>query len=62
MHMAQHSVYVTGAASGIGEAVARRFLAEGAQVALIDRDTETLDALVAGLGSEDRAKAPTVRH
>jgi meso-butanediol dehydrogenase/(S,S)-butanediol dehydrogenase/diacetyl reductase len=31
-------VIVTGAASGIGEATARRFVTEGAKVALIDRD------------------------
>lgn len=38
-------VYVTGAASGIGEAVATRFLAEGAVVAAIDRDAQRLAAL-----------------
>lgn len=42
---------VTGAASGIGEAVARRFIAEGARVALIDRDEERLGTLAAELGA-----------
>lgn len=36
-------VIVTGAASGIGEATARRFSAEGAKVALVDRQREALE-------------------
>ena len=40
---------VTGAASGIGEAVARRFHAEGARVALVDMDRERLGAVAADL-------------
>jgi NAD(P)-dependent dehydrogenase (short-subunit alcohol dehydrogenase family) len=43
--------YVTGAASGIGEAVATRFLAEGAVVAAIDRDPERLSALAEAHGA-----------
>jgi len=39
---AGHIVLVTGAASGIGLAAARRFLAEGAQVYLADRDADRL--------------------
>ena len=45
---------VTGGASGIGLAVARRFLAEGAQVVIGDRDQAALDAV----GSELGARAP----
>jgi meso-butanediol dehydrogenase/(S,S)-butanediol dehydrogenase/diacetyl reductase len=35
-------VIVTGAASGIGEATARRFSSEGASVALVDRNETPL--------------------
>ena len=41
---------VTGAASGMGRAVAERFLAEGWTVLGMDRDAATLDAAAAGLG------------
>jgi len=41
---------ITGGNSGIGLAVARRFVAEGARVALLGRDSATLDAAVAELG------------
>lgn len=45
---------VTGAARGIGLAAARRFLAEGWRVALLDIDGATLDAAVAAI---DRPEA-----
>jgi NAD(P)-dependent dehydrogenase (short-subunit alcohol dehydrogenase family) len=40
---------VTGAARGIGLATAKRFLADGWQVALLDIDGETLGRAMAGL-------------
>ncbi|WP_284946983.1 SDR family oxidoreductase [Acidisoma cladoniae] len=43
---------VTGAASGIGLACARGFLAAGARVVLIDRDQETLARLCAEMGPD----------
>jgi pyridoxal 4-dehydrogenase len=43
---------VTGAARGLGFAAARRLAAEGARVALFDRDGEALAAAVEGLGGE----------
>src|SRR4051812_14574368 len=41
---------VTGGASGIGRATARRFLEEGAQVALVDIDGDLLSKTAADLG------------
>jgi meso-butanediol dehydrogenase/(S,S)-butanediol dehydrogenase/diacetyl reductase len=42
-------VIVTGAGSGIGEATARRFVAEGARVVLTDSVADKIDAVVASL-------------
>jgi NAD(P)-dependent dehydrogenase (short-subunit alcohol dehydrogenase family) len=44
---------VTGAARGIGLATAKRFLAEGWRIALLDIDAETLKAAVASLVNPD---------
>ncbi len=41
------AVLVTGAASGIGAAIALRFAAQGARLALIDRDADALTAVAA---------------
>ena len=49
-------VIVTGAASGIGEATARRFSAEGAKVVLVDRQRKALEK-VAGELPTDRTLA-----
>jgi 3-oxoacyl-[acyl-carrier protein] reductase len=47
---------VTGAARGIGKAVALAFIREGARVALVDRDEKALEAAVAEAGA-DRGQA-----
>ena len=44
------AVLVTGAASGIGAATARRLVEAGRRVVLLDRDSEALAALAAELG------------
>src|SRR4051794_7740578 len=44
-------VLVTGASSGVGEAAARRFVADGAVVALFARRADRLTALCDELGS-----------
>ncbi|KRD55437.1 3-oxoacyl-ACP reductase [Acidovorax sp. Root275] len=49
----RHAV-ITGGAQGIGLAIARRFLAEGASVSLWDRDTEALQVARAPLDASAR--------
>src|SRR5277367_3827771 len=46
---------ITGGATGIGRAAAKRFIEEGAFVFIFGRRQEALDAAVAGLGSNARA-------
>jgi NAD(P)-dependent dehydrogenase (short-subunit alcohol dehydrogenase family) len=46
--------FVTGAASGLGEAITRRFIAEGAGVVLADIDAAAGTALAAELGAAAR--------
>lgn len=41
---------ITGGSGGIGEAAAKRYLAEGAKVVLVDLDSEALAAVAARLG------------
>lgn len=43
---------ITGGNSGIGLASARRFVAEGAKVAILGRDQKTLDSVAAELGAD----------
>jgi 2,3-dihydroxy-2,3-dihydrophenylpropionate dehydrogenase len=51
---------ITGGASGLGRAIALRYLAEGARVAVLDRDAEQLAALVEAAGTHaDRVLAVT---
>jgi len=49
--LAERTCIVTGATGGIGEATARRFVAEGARVVLVDRDEAKLRQLAEALGS-----------
>src|ERR1700756_1114347 len=50
MRLQGKSAVITGGNSGIGLATARLFAAEGARVAIIGRNQETLDAAVRELG------------
>ena len=45
---------VTGGGSGIGQEVARRFVAEGGLVVLNGRDEEKLKAAASEIGSDDQ--------
>jgi len=49
--LGEKRVLVTGAASGLGEAIARRLAAEGANVAIADIDAELGGAVAAALGA-----------
>jgi NAD(P)-dependent dehydrogenase (short-subunit alcohol dehydrogenase family) len=54
-----HTALITGAARGIGLATAKRFLADGWFVALLDIDGATLDAAVAAISEPERTLALT---
>ncbi len=51
MELRRKVTVVTGAAGGIGKALAERFHAEGASVMLADRDAAPLEATVAQLNA-----------
>lgn len=51
MRLEGKTAFITGGNSGIGLATARRFIAEGAKVAITGRSRDTLDAASAELGS-----------
>jgi len=53
----QRTVLVTGAGSGIGSAIARRLLSDGANVVLADINSEALTELVAALPPEQQSRS-----
>ncbi|UWR56717.1 SDR family NAD(P)-dependent oxidoreductase [Phaeobacter inhibens] len=50
MKLSQTAAVITGGASGLGEATARHFAANGAQVTLLDRDAERGPAVASEIG------------
>ncbi|MEH1964857.1 MAG: SDR family NAD(P)-dependent oxidoreductase [Nostoc sp.] len=53
IEVASVDMTVTGAAGGIGSAIVRRFLSEGAKVCAVDNRTDALNQLVVDLSSPD---------
>jgi NAD(P)-dependent dehydrogenase (short-subunit alcohol dehydrogenase family) len=60
MRLKDRRVLVTGAASGIGRAIAEMFAREGARVALLDRDAPRLNEVAAGVGNDPVAAVADV--
>jgi 3-hydroxy acid dehydrogenase/malonic semialdehyde reductase len=56
----EHTVLVTGATAGFGEATARRFLANGHKVVAVGRRAERLEALQNSLPAEQQKKLLTM--
>jgi 3-hydroxy acid dehydrogenase / malonic semialdehyde reductase len=56
----EHTVLVTGATAGFGEATARRFLKHGHKVIAVGRRVERLEALKASLPAEQQQKLLTM--
>jgi 3-hydroxy acid dehydrogenase/malonic semialdehyde reductase len=56
----EHTLLVTGATSGFGAAIARRFLANGHQVIATGRRVERIDSLKASLPVEQQKKLLTI--
>lgn len=51
MKISDTAAVITGAASGLGEATARHFASQGAQVTLLDRDAEKGQAVASEIGA-----------
>ncbi len=56
----EHTVLVTGATAGFGEATARRFLAHGHKVVAVGRRVDRLEALKSSLPAEQQKKLLTL--
>jgi NAD(P)-dependent dehydrogenase (short-subunit alcohol dehydrogenase family) len=54
MQLKDHTFLITGGASGLGEACARRFIQHGARVLIVDLAADAAESLAASLG--DRAR------
>ena len=56
----EHTVLITGATAGFGEATARRFLANGHKIVAVGRRAERLEALKSSLPAEQQKKLFTM--
>ena len=59
MRLKEKVIIDTGSATGIGKAIAKRCMAEGARVAIHDRDRAGAEAVVAELGGPGKAVQQT---
>src|SRR3546814_7353145 len=57
--MQDKSVLVTGAAGGVGKAIARRFAEQGASVLVTDIDARAAGQVAEAIGGQGRARAAT---
>ena len=55
MRLQDRIAIVTGAGSGFGEGIARKFVAEGARVLIVDRDAAAAARVASALGAKARA-------
>lgn len=55
MRLAGKVAIVTGGASGFGEGIARKFVAEGANVVIADHNSKAAQAVAASLGEHARS-------
>jgi 3-oxoacyl-[acyl-carrier protein] reductase len=62
LRLANQVAVVTGGGSGIGEAISRRFDAEGARIAVLDIREAAAEAVTSTLGNESVALAVDVRR
>ena len=56
---ADRTAVITGASTGIGEATARRFAAEGTRVVLAARNADALEAIAESIGTDRALAVPT---
>jgi 3-oxoacyl-[acyl-carrier protein] reductase len=59
--LAGRTAVITGASKGIGLAIATRFAASGAEVAIVARGSEALDEAVETIGANGRARVAAVQ-
>jgi NAD(P)-dependent dehydrogenase (short-subunit alcohol dehydrogenase family) len=62
LHLKDKVAWITGGGSGIGEATARCFAAEGAKIAITDVVSDSLDRVAGGIGGDVFTAVADVTH